>query len=127
LGICRYGDYFSAVLDPANNNTVWVAGEYGRGSIGWGTYIAQVSTNFYIEVSYSVIGGGTGYSNPILTYYYQSVKRTAVITPQPVKYPADPNSQWYVNQSLLGSNSNERWITNQITNGTVNKNFIKSG
>jgi|GEM_PF-920685 hypothetical protein len=124
LGICRYGDYFSAVLDPANNNTVWVAGEYGRGSIGWGTYIAQVSTNFYIEVSYSVIGGGTGYSNPILTYYYQSVKRTAVITPQPVKYPADPNSQWYVNQSLLGSNSNERWITNQITNGTVNSSLV---
>lgn len=123
-GVCRYGDYFSAVLDPVNINSVWVAGEYGRGNQGWGTYIAQVSSGFYIKISFSVIGGGTGYSNPILTYYYQFKLRTAVITEQPTIYQVDPNSPWSVNSSLPGSNQVERWATNQTTNGTVNGNLI---
>ncbi len=30
-GVCRYGDYFGAGLDPSLSNGFWVAGEYGSG------------------------------------------------------------------------------------------------
>ncbi|MES1247538.1 MAG: hypothetical protein ABUS54_07690, partial [Actinomycetota bacterium] len=39
----RWGDYFSAAYDPADNTRVWVAGAYGS-AVGWGTEIAALST-----------------------------------------------------------------------------------
>ncbi len=123
-GVCRYGDYFSAAIDPSTPNSIWVAGEYGRGSIGWGTYIAQISLGFYIEVSFSVIGGGKGYLNPTLTYYFQSVKRTVTITEQPAIYQADPDSPWMVDNILPGSNKTEMWETNQTTSGIVKQSLV---
>jgi hypothetical protein len=49
----RYGDYFSAALDPANPSIVWVAGEYHSntegvcGSFGscWSTFIGSITMN----------------------------------------------------------------------------------
>lgn len=47
---CRYGDYFGASLDPAQNDKVWVAGEYGSGALSysglgqtWATKIGSVT------------------------------------------------------------------------------------
>ena len=40
----RWGDYSSAALDPSDQSTVWVAGEYAHidGGSEWGTWIAPV-------------------------------------------------------------------------------------
>jgi hypothetical protein len=40
----RWGDYSGAGVDPADDKTVWVAGEYGTSLIGsmWSTWIAAV-------------------------------------------------------------------------------------
>lgn len=38
----RYGDYFGAARDPSDPTTVWVAGEIGTGSRGWGTALASL-------------------------------------------------------------------------------------
>jgi hypothetical protein len=42
----RWGDYSGAALDPANPNTVWVAGEYAGASstnCEWATFVAQLT------------------------------------------------------------------------------------
>ena len=38
----RYGDYFAASSDPANNSMIWVAGEYHL-TATWSTYIGQMN------------------------------------------------------------------------------------
>jgi hypothetical protein len=45
----RYGDYFSAVLDPSEPNSIWVAGQdyyYSQSSSAllWSTYIGKINT-----------------------------------------------------------------------------------
>ncbi len=37
-GVCRYGDYFGAGLDPSVSSGFWVAGEYGSGVVSDPTY-----------------------------------------------------------------------------------------
>jgi hypothetical protein len=41
FGVCRYGDYFGAAVDPADTSRIWLAGEYGAPT-GWATYIVAV-------------------------------------------------------------------------------------
>ena len=43
----RYGDYFSAVMDPSESNSIWVAGQYyyylqSSSSLLWSTYIGKI-------------------------------------------------------------------------------------
>ena len=43
----RYGDYFSAVLDPSEPNSIWVAGQYyyyrsSESALLWSTYIGKI-------------------------------------------------------------------------------------
>jgi hypothetical protein len=46
----RYGDYFSAVMDPFESNSIWVAGQYYNSSSSsssaplWSTYIGKINT-----------------------------------------------------------------------------------
>jgi hypothetical protein len=45
----RYGDYFSAVIDPTEPNSVWVAGQYcyyspSSYALLWSTYIGKINT-----------------------------------------------------------------------------------
>jgi hypothetical protein len=46
----RYGDYFSASVDPSEPNSIWVAGQYyyyysqSSSALLWSTYIGKIST-----------------------------------------------------------------------------------
>jgi hypothetical protein len=45
----RYGDYFSAVMDPSEPNSIWVAGQYyynssSSSALLWSTYIGKINT-----------------------------------------------------------------------------------
>jgi hypothetical protein len=45
----RYGDYFSAVIDPSEPNNIWIAGQYYYYSASsyallWSTYIGKINT-----------------------------------------------------------------------------------
>jgi hypothetical protein len=45
----RYGDYFSAAMDPSEPNSIWVAGQYYYYSKSsstplWSTYISKINT-----------------------------------------------------------------------------------
>ena len=45
----RYGDYFSAVMDPSESNSIWIAGQYyyyspSSYALLWSTYIGKINT-----------------------------------------------------------------------------------
>jgi hypothetical protein len=45
----RYGDYFSAIMDPSEPNSIWVAGQYyyyssSSSQLLWSTYIGKINT-----------------------------------------------------------------------------------
>ena len=45
----RYGDYFSAIMDPSEPNSIWVAGQYyyyssSSSPLLWSTYIGKINT-----------------------------------------------------------------------------------
>jgi hypothetical protein len=45
----RYGDYFSAAIDPSEPNSIWVAGQYyyydsSVSAFLWSTYIGKINT-----------------------------------------------------------------------------------
>jgi hypothetical protein len=45
----RYGDYFSATIDPSEPNNIWIAGQYyyyspSSSALLWSTYIGKINT-----------------------------------------------------------------------------------
>jgi hypothetical protein len=45
----RYGDYFSAAIDPSEPNSIWLAGQYyyyspSSSALLWSTYIGKINT-----------------------------------------------------------------------------------
>jgi hypothetical protein len=71
-----------------------------------------------LTLSYSIVGGGSGYSPPILTYRVNGTVQTAPLGTTPTAYNVDPGSAWSVSLQLPGSSATERWQTAQAVNGT---------
>ena len=69
-----------------------------------------------LTLSYSVVGGGSGYSPPILTYKLNGTLHTAPLGTTPTAYSVDPGSTWSVSLQLPGSSATERWQTAQAVN-----------
>ncbi len=116
--VCRYGDYFGASRDPSDPEIVWVAGEYGTSS-GWATFIAAMAETVRLTLSYSVLGGGSGYAAPILTYVRGGQTATVTLTTTPTVYVLDAGTTWSVPGVLGGSTGSERWATNQAVSRTA--------
>ncbi|MDA4135593.1 MAG: zinc ribbon domain-containing protein [Thaumarchaeota archaeon] len=74
-----------------------------------------VVTKVSLALSYSVQGGGTGYSPPILTYIANGVTKTAPLSTSPTTFEVDSGSTWSVSPTLTGSSASERWQTDQPT------------
>jgi sugar lactone lactonase YvrE len=72
-----------------------------------------------VSFSFSVQGGGTGYSPPTLTYMSGGAPRNATLTGQPTAVSIDYGSSWSVSSALPGSTSGERWSTPQAVRGTA--------
>lgn len=77
-------------------------------------------------LSYSVVGGGTGFSPPTLTYEAGGVKQTTTLTTSPTVYKIDSGTSWNVSQTLGGSSSSERWKTGQTATGTATDSFTEN-
>jgi hypothetical protein len=82
-------------------------------------FITGALSQVPLTVSYSVQGGGMGYSPPILTYVTGGVTKTATLGTSLSTFNCDPGSSWSVNPALGGSSSSERWETDQIAQGTA--------
>ena len=71
-------------------------------------------------LSYTIEGGGSGYSPPTLHYYQNGAPLASNLTNAPTPYLMDPGSQWGVSDTLQGSGASERWATPQSVAGVVN-------
>lgn len=80
----------------------------------------EFSSGIPLVLSFGVQGSGTGYSPPVLSYVSNGRLRTVSLTGSPVLYYADNGTDWSVSSTLGGSNSMERWETNQTTTGVAN-------
>jgi hypothetical protein len=76
-------------------------------------FITGVLRPTTLTLSYSVQGGGAGYSPPTLTYSSGSAQLTATLGTSPSTFNISIGSSWSVNSVLVGSSSLERWDTNQ--------------
>jgi hypothetical protein len=70
---------------------------------------------YNVTLNYSVFGGGSNYSIPILSYINNGIVKTINLTTIPVTYQMDPGNLWNVSTALIGQFGNERWQTNQLT------------
>ena len=102
-------------LEITSSNQL-IAATHGRGV--W-MVTPTPPTTVKITASFSVSGGGSGYSAPVLTYTIGGAQQTAVLSNTPTSYSADPGSSWSINDPLTGSSSTVRWQTNQATSGTA--------
>ncbi len=88
------------------------------GSLAHSAQVAvTVSSGPVLTFSFTVSGGGTGYSAPVLTYVQGGATKSVTLTGSPTPYTVDANSAWSVSNPLSGSSSTERWATAQSTSG----------
>ncbi|HYY48634.1 MAG TPA: hypothetical protein VFA17_08115, partial [Thermoplasmata archaeon] len=115
---CRYGDYFGAARDPVDPSLVWIVGEASM-SVGWQTAIAGVGVfpSVGFTVSYSIVGGGTGWSPPMFTSYQAGLRTREPLPTSPEVRRLDRDSPWTVPAALDGSSAEERWATNSSAFG----------
>ena len=77
------------------------------------TFITGASSQSTLSLDYSVIGGGSGYSAPTLTYVFNGTRQTATLTGTAATYSADIGTSWSVSATLPGGTPDERWATSQ--------------
>ncbi len=125
--VCRYGDYFGASLDPANESVVWLVGERGTGS-GWSTHVFSASVKAQLTLSYELVGGGSGYGSPTVSFVHGGVAAQATFGTSPTTVLADPASAWSVSTSLLGSSivAGEIWAANASSGAPVTSGFAST-
>ena len=109
---CRFGDYFGAAVDPMDSRVVWGAGQFGRGAAGWGTHVFSGSVKALLTAGYAVVGGGTGYSPPVLTYVANGQTVEAPLGLNETAHAADPGTPWNVTIVLGNSSSTDWWTVN---------------
>ena len=130
LGLCRYGDYFGASFDPADPASVWLAGEFGRGASGWGTYIFRVRIKAMITVSYAIRGGSLPPTGPIFRYLLDGVIASGGISSVPTTFLADPGTSWSIDATLSSPYANVRYnlLPADVANlsGTADRSFSES-
>jgi len=118
--VCRYGDYFGATNDPSDPGLVWVAGQYGTQN-GWSTTIAGVrmpGSQVPLTLSYTTTGGAPS-STPLVMYTSSGVRLTSELSTTPTTYLVDYGTSWNVTNPVGGSNSKERWATDQQSSGVA--------
>jgi hypothetical protein len=99
-GTTEYADAFEFVTGALSNSTL--------------------SSGVPLVLSFSVKGGGTGYSAPDLTYASGGKTHTVPLTGSPAVYFADMGTTWTVSATLGGSSSQQRWQTGQVTTRSAN-------
>jgi fibronectin type 3 domain-containing protein len=84
------------------------------------------ATTFTMIVSYSVNGGGIGYSNPTFNYYDQNNNlQHYSLTGNPTGIQVAIGTAWSVTpDKLTGSTNTERWYCNQALSGTASTSTI---
>jgi hypothetical protein len=93
----------------------------GRFTVNGGQFLNLQTplSSISMTLSYSVQGGGSGYTAPTITYTYNGNGQAATLTPSPSTITMDGGTSWSVSSSLPGSSATERWATKQPTTGNA--------
>ncbi len=104
------------MIDASDNSTYTVIPSVMSGSVSADPiYYHQ----YYFQLDYSISGGGSGYSAPILTSTQFGSSNTTTLTTSLVTYWLDGGESWSVTNPLGGSGSSEQWYSSQPASGTV--------
>lgn len=87
------------------------------------TFITGTLDSASFTFSYSVAGGGTGYSAPVLKYTFNGVESTAVLSTAPSTYFLDKGTTWTVTNLLPTALADQRWETTQGTTGVASSSY----
>lgn len=100
---------------PSNSTERWALSQ-GNGVVSGAQTIHTVYfRQFLIQMEFSVAGGGTGYSSPIVTFHqFGSMKSLQADTYVWV----DAGTMYTYSGILMASNSSVRWVSNE-TSGTI--------
>lgn len=110
-GSYLYQVYAAGVLYRSGNATI---------SAGGSVHVNLIPPNTIpLVLSYSVKGGYSGSSGPVLKYAAGGVALTGVLTTSPSVYHLDSGSSWSVSSLLPGSSLAEKWSTASPTSGIV--------
>lgn len=123
----RYGDYFSAAVDPADSSTVWVAGEYPDASLGtcvyggfgtgscWSTWIASVRVvGLSLSSPISAFNVGSGQAASIVVQATARAALSGTVTLSASVTPSGPTpsvSPASIQLTLGGSNQATATVT----------------
>lgn len=110
-------------LRGSTSSTRWYTNQPLTGTVD-GSLSTTLVFAFYRQtlqtVSYSVTGGGSGYSAPKFQANQFSSSSTVSMTTTPTKDWFDYGSSWVAGPNpLTGSTSSERWFTTHSTTGTI--------
>jgi hypothetical protein len=107
-------------LGGSSSTQRWYSAQPLSGTASSTTMVFSFYHQTWQMLSYSVVGGGSGYSAPVF-----QANQFGVVTPVPLANTAtgnwfDSGSDWTVLPNpLTGSTTSERWFTTQATSGTI--------
>jgi Thermopsin len=126
------GDEVTVTLQPGyysvyiyNGTVLSSSGNYSM-TAGQVLHLHTPLGSIFLTLSYSVVGGGSGYSPPVLTYVVGGVTHAAPLSTTPTVFDLDPGSAWSVSSLLSGSGATERWETAQPTTGVASSSSVVS-
>ena len=90
------------------------------------TFITGSLTTGILTLSYSIQGGGYGYTPPTVTYTYNGAQHTVSLTTTPATYLVDFGSSWLVSNVLSSGSLSERWLAGGTTSGTVSSSVTEN-
>jgi hypothetical protein len=128
--------FWADEFDPANNQIVFSApgtstqfqvpllsqGFSSNGITSYGNaydFITGYVDADPLTLGYTVVGGGTGYSSPSLSFTFNGSPHTVSYTVSSATFYVDAGSSWSLSSALPGSGPAERWESNQQTSGVV--------
>jgi len=103
-------------LPNSNNNERWYSINY-KGEVSKpGEVLVTYYHQYYVQFKYTIINGGEGYSQPLITIFQHS----KIITVEPNVYVWADENEYNATNPLVGSNENERWYSLN-SQGKINK------
>jgi len=105
-------------LSGSGSSERWSSSQTLSGTISSSSSLVFTFYHQYLQtLSYSVVGGGTGYSAPTYTANQFGSSFGQVLTA--TGYWFDNGASWTITNPLGGSTGSEQWITSQSASGTI--------
>jgi hypothetical protein len=116
------GSSWSVTPNPLLGSTSserWQSSQTLSGTTSTITIVFTFHHQYLQALSYSIAGGGAGYSAPVFTAKQFGLPVGQTLTGTVTGYWFDNGASWSVTNPLGGSTSSEQWISFQSASGTI--------